>query len=353
MLGRSTRAAVASLTLVMAVAGGGVARAQSGQDAAGAQALFEQGRALMAAGKYDEACPKLEDSQRLDPGGGTLLALALCHEGQGRTATAWADFNVALSAARKDGRPDREKAAREHIRALEPALSRLTITVTQPAPDLRVTRDGMIVGAGEWGTPMPLDPGAHKVEAAAPGKTPWVTSVSVQPQSSTAIKVPALEDAAPSVPVPTAAPVPVPVPVPPPVVLPVVPPSPAPEASRGGGQRVLGLVVGGGGVAGLGVGAAFGFVSMSHWSSAKSACPGLVCAPGSAATTGQQASNDAKTAADISTVAFIAGGVALAAGAVIFFTAPSSSGTREGTASLHLAPLVARDAGGLVLGGAL
>ena len=345
MLSRSPqRAAVASLTLVMALAGSGVARAQSGQDAAGAQALFEQGRALMSAGKYDEACPKLEDSQRLDPGGGTLLALALCHEAQGRTATAWADFNLALSAARKDGRPDREKAAQEHIHALEAVLSRMTIRVTQPAVDERVTRDGTGVGAGEWGAPLPLDPGTHRVEAFAPGKKAWSTSVSVSPQSSSEVTVPPLEDASPSVPVP----------MPPTVAVPVViPASPPEEGSRGGGQRVLGLIVGGAGVVGLGVGAAFGLESLSHWSSAKNACPGLTCPTGSAATTGQQASNEAKTAADVSTVAFIAGGVALAAGAVLFFTAPSRSGSREGTASWHLAPLVARDGGGLVLGGAL
>lgn len=298
----------------------------------------------MAAGKYDEACPKLEDSQRLDPGGGTLLALALCHEGQGRTATAWADFNLALSAARRDGRPDREKAAEEHIRALEPQLSRLTITVTQPAPDLRVTRDGTGVGSAEWGTPLPLDPGAHRVEAVAPGKKTWSTAVTVKRQSSTEVTIAPLEDASPAAAVA----------VPPPPLSPVVGPTPAPPvAGSGGGQRVLGLVVGGIGVVGLGLGAAFGLESISRWSSARSACPGLTCAPGSAATTGQQASNDAKSAADISTVAFIAGGVALAAGAVIFFTAPSRTGTREGAASLHLAPLMARDGGGVVLAGAL
>jgi len=339
---RSTRRTLAGLTLALVLAGSGAARAQSGPDAAGAQALFEQGKALMAAGKYDEACPKLEDSQRLDPGGGTLLALALCHEAEGRTATAWADFNLALSAARKDGRADREKAAQEHIHALEPVLSRLTITVARPAADQRVTRDGTIVGAAEWGTPLPLDPGAHRVEAVAPGKTTWSTSVSVPPQASAEVQVPPLEDAVAAVPVP--------VPLPPPVVH---PPPPPPAESRGGTQVVLGLVVGGAGVAGLAAGAVLGLESLSHWSAAKNACPSLICPTTAASTTGQQASNDAKTTADMSTVAFIAGGVLLATGAVIFFTAPGRSGTREGAAAWQLAPLVVRDGGGLALGGAL
>src|SRR5262245_18728599 len=58
-------------------------------DSAAAQALFDQGRKLMESERWAEACPKLEESQRLDPAGGTLLHLALCREHEGRIATAW------------------------------------------------------------------------------------------------------------------------------------------------------------------------------------------------------------------------------------------------------------------------
>src|SRR3954464_7778704 len=67
--------------------------------------LFKEGRALVDQGKVAEGCRKLEESQRIDPGGGTLLNVALCHEKEGRTATAWAEFTEALGLAKKDDRP--------------------------------------------------------------------------------------------------------------------------------------------------------------------------------------------------------------------------------------------------------
>src|SRR5262245_60063855 len=84
-----------------------------------ATSLFKEAKALMDEQRYAEACRKFEDSQRLDPGGGTLLNLAVCHEQVGRAATALAEFKQALETAKRDGRDRRVQLAEEHIAALE------------------------------------------------------------------------------------------------------------------------------------------------------------------------------------------------------------------------------------------
>ncbi len=125
-----------------------------------AQQLFEDGRKLLEQGRYAEACPKFAESQRLDPGGGTLLNLAWCHELQGRTATAWSEFHDALAQAQKDARQDREDFARQHIKDLEPKLVRIVVHVAPEvaARNPEITLDRSRLPAAAWETAVPVDP---------------------------------------------------------------------------------------------------------------------------------------------------------------------------------------------------
>lgn len=211
----------------------GEARAQpTPADRVLATDLFQRGRAALLAGAYPEACPLLEESQRLDPAGGTLLNLALCHEQIGRTASAWSEFLEGLSIARREHREDRIKYASEHIAGLEQRLSRLTVKPTDAdLPGLTVERDGTPLRRSAWGVATPVDPGEHSVTVRAPGYLAITQTVTVRDHGDlVTLELPALA------PAPVAEPSPAPVvepdlaPVPDPVVDPA-PVAPAPVAA--------------------------------------------------------------------------------------------------------------------------
>jgi hypothetical protein len=275
-------------------------------DKATAEALFAEGRRLMSAGNFKDACPKFEASQKLDPGVGTMLNLADCYEKNGQAASAWAEFREATSAARDAGSKDREELARSRARALEPKLSRLTIVVAK-GQTVQVTRDGAPVDAAAFGTAMPVDPGKHVIAVTAPGKRKWSTTVEVGPSGSQAsVDVPTLADdpqggSAQEPAGTTAAAV------------------NGDSAKYGSSQRTIGIAVGVVGVVGVAAGTVLALKASSQWKDAKAACTNY---PSGCNEEASSLSKDAKSGANVATVAFVIGAAGLAGGAVLLLTAP-------------------------------
>ena len=89
-----------------------------------ANSLFEEGRALGKAGKWSEACLKLEASQKLASGIGTLFNLGDCYEHVGRTASAFAAFVETAEQARLANQRDRETIATSRAATLAPKTPR-------------------------------------------------------------------------------------------------------------------------------------------------------------------------------------------------------------------------------------
>ena len=114
----------------------------SPEDRAAAEVLFNEAITLVDAGQVADGCRKFESSQKLDPQLGTLLYLATCHEQEGRTATAYAEFTEARSQAERAQKAERLQQATAGVQRTEAKLSRLSITVEQPAPGLVVRVNG-------------------------------------------------------------------------------------------------------------------------------------------------------------------------------------------------------------------
>lgn len=181
------RALFGALVGLSGLASTGAARGDEGV----AERLFLEGRALMIEGRFADACLKLEESQRLDPRGGTLLNVAVCHERLGRIATAWVEFHDALVRARAEGQPTRERLAEERLAAIEPRLPWLRVRVARGAGagDVIVAIDGATILPSAWGKEMPVDPGEHRVTAAAGGRLFFQTTVVLKESAHETITV--------------------------------------------------------------------------------------------------------------------------------------------------------------------
>jgi tetratricopeptide (TPR) repeat protein len=144
--------------------------------------LFVEGKALLREGRYLEACAKLSESFRLDPATGTLLALALCQERWGKLASATASYREAALRAHSERNAEREEAATQRVKELEPRLSKLTILVPEDAAritQLTIRRNGEALGVEAWGTPIAIDGGSYLVEASAPGRVAFRVEVTL------------------------------------------------------------------------------------------------------------------------------------------------------------------------------
>jgi hypothetical protein len=277
------------------------------QEGSRAQALFDEGRRLMRDGRYAEACPKLAASQKLDPGAGTLMNLATCYEKNGQLASAWSTFLEAASAARSANHPEWETAARGRAVWLEPEIPRLVVVVqSKDVPGLVIERDGQPMDPAEWGSSMPIDSGKHTLRAQAPGKKPWSSEIKIA-GPRTQITIPALEDESST----------------------AKSESPAGASEDSGStQRLLGVIAGGAGVISVGVGAFFGVKAGSTNDDALTHCNAVRQCDAR----GLDLRDTATSQAGVSTGFFVAGVALLAAGAVLYFTAPK----RVSTGALQL-----------------
>lgn len=342
---RSRATFLVSLALFAA---SGVARAEE-RDPAAAQALFDEAKKLSAAGKYPEACAKLAESNRLDPGIGTQFHLADCQEKSGKIASAWANFLEVASQARAQGQGDRERAALKRSGQLEARLPKLRIDVPEAnrVPGLEIRRDGALVGSAQWGSPVPVDPGEHELVATAPGKRTLSQKVRAEVGKTNTLVLPPLEAepasatqaAAPPQAFVTAEAVASPAEA--------SPPSsdsspPHDSGAEGAGPNPLIFGLAGLGVVGLGVGTVFGLMASSTYDDSKAECQ--PDNPNLCSQNGVELRDDARSQGNIATVAFVVGGAALA-GAGIWLLVDSGSSEK----SMALAAGVRTTPGGATL----
>jgi hypothetical protein len=304
-----------------------------------AESLFREGKRLSAEKKFSEACPKFAESYRLDPGLGTLLNLATCHESEGKPASAWAEFSEASAQARREGDTDRGQLADDHVKALEPKLAHLSVGLAPSAqvPGLVIKFDGRELNQAALGVQFPIDPGKHQLEAAAPGKQSYAQAFDAPTTPTTlAVTIPVLQDA-------------VGVPAAPAPAVPAASPAPAPPPAPTSGNSHTGLIVSGVATGLFAIGAG---VTAVMYSSKRGDFD-------KANDSGDPSRNDKRDSAQTLGTAnlVLSGGALVSAGFLVYFVATAGSHeqapAQSARARFSLVPLLSPAGAGLLLRGAL
>jgi hypothetical protein len=305
-----------------------------------AESLFREGKRLSADKKFSEACPKFAESYRLDPGLGTLLNLATCHESEGKPASAWAEFSDASSQARREGDTDRGQLAEEHMKALEPKLAHVSVSLAPGAavPGLVIKFDGRELSSAALGVQFPVDPGKHLLEARAPNKQSYAQNFDAPSTPTTlAVTIPVLQDGAPAAAVPPPAAVPAAAPA----------PAPAPAAEHSNTGLIVSGVATGVFAVGAGLTAVLYSSKRGDFNKANDA--------------GDPSAKDKRDSASTLGTAnlVLTGGALVSAGFLIYFVATSGSHESAPVASastrsrFNVVPLLSPNEAGLMLRGAL
>lgn len=150
--------ATAMALVLLATAG---ASAQTEEELEEARALFAEGVQATREERWGEAAERFRRVMRVRATAQVKynLALALSHTGE--LAEAAALLRDVVEDPDLPRRPRRH--ARRLLREIEPRLGRLTVRVQGDEVGLTVTLDGRPIGLDRLGSPIEVDPGAHRV----------------------------------------------------------------------------------------------------------------------------------------------------------------------------------------------
>jgi hypothetical protein len=302
---------------------------------------LEEGYRLRTAGRCEEAIPHLVLSQKLLPRAKTLLNLADCEEVVHKLVDAERDWELAHDRAVREGEPRIVEETERRLAALRPRIAHVTIHLAPGVPpsstvewDGEPLGPGVLRGSGLLGVALPADPGTHVLTVRTPTGEVGRVEVPVAEGEAKEVEGNVPTSVGPVAPMGTGGVSRAP------ALLQV---SATTEGKRSSPLRIVGVVLGGVGVASLVAGGIFGALALSD----KAACGAIDPMTGTApCQTKQDATtySNASSIGNVSTAWFVAGGVLAAGGLTLYLVAPRSSS--GGAARLVPAP------GGAALEGA-
>ncbi|MET0593369.1 MAG: hypothetical protein ABW133_11755 [Polyangiaceae bacterium] len=342
-----------AVALCLLISSGSV-YAQTDEQRAGARTLATEGAAAFNDGRFKDAVDLFTKAESLMHAPPHVLYIARSHSKLGQLVKAREAY-IRITKEQLPGNSpqafrDAQSTAKKELDQINPKIGSLEIKVegADNAKDLSVKVDGNPIAAVLLGVAQPIDPGEHRVEAAATGfkAQPQTVRLGDGDKISAVLK---LEVDAASAPAAAAG-------APPPGSAPGAPAPGAPvrdtsvsmdSSSSGNGMRIGSYAAFGVGAVGLGLGTVFLLQSSSKRSEADDICnlPGGNC-PSNRRADVEQLDKDAKNASTLSVVGFAVGGVGIAAGVVMLLMSNKSDSASASKPAIY--PWVAGNSAGVV-----
>jgi len=290
----------------------------SAADRATARTLAQEGQQALESRNYGVAVDRFSRADSLVHAPTLLLGLARAQIGLGKLVEAQENLNRIVREGVAPGAPHpwikAVDEANKDVATITPRIPWVTITVLGPT-NPEVVIDSTPVPPASLGAKRAINPGSHKIMAAAEGFQPVQKDIVVAEGQALAINL-ELEQ----------------VPAEPSTLAKRVPVQAEQSTAGPDTRKILGYGALGLGGAGLIVGGVSGILALGKHSRLKDACPDLHCDPN------EQATLDSyRTFGTVSTVGFIVGGVGVGLGAVLLLAHSSESAQPR---AAHVSPFV-------------
>jgi hypothetical protein len=317
MVMRPIERGLSAMAVVLAMLSASPAFAQSeAENRATARALAEAAHDALEAKDYKKSEDLFRRADALFHAPTISIGLARSQAGEGKFVESCESYNRIIREGNTTTPVFAEalEDAKKEVASVEGRRSRAVIAVTGPGPDApQVTLDDAPIKNEVLGVALFVNPGTHILKVTAKGFHPASQSFTVAEGATQNVSLamePAPEEAV------------VTPPPPPPgggaTPLPVLPPDTGTTTQPNHVPSYIAFGVGG---AGLVLGVVTGALAIGKHSSLASECPGGTCTTSSS----QSDLSSYHTMGALSTVGFIVGGVGVAAGAILWFVAPSAS----------------------------
>jgi hypothetical protein len=261
-----------------------------------ADALYREAVDLFKQGNVKGACAKLDESFNLDPKTQTLFSLAKCRQREGRVATAWVQFNELVKRGEREG--DATKLAEYKAKAAEVdrLVPRATLRLETHPEVTEVRLDGKPLPRSEWSAPIPIDPGEHVFHFAGTGKLETEKRINLRESETITVDIDPLRDAGAGTTDPQAGGA-----------------AGGAASTKDGSSPTLGYILGGVGIAAIGVGAITGIVAINEKSTADERFDRRD-------PTFKDSDDSASSMALVSTISFVVGLIGVGAGTYLILT---------------------------------